>query len=171
MIINLAELHGGDTRYPIENDGWFPHEQIRPTAPVTGSITITRVSEEGSLVKGEFGARGEAVCDRCGEPAQLVFSKEFIYDCIIGKDDPLERQDVESKEEDANKLYLDEPLINVGELLREQILLAMPLRVLCKQSCKGLCFQCGADLNTETCTCVENVVLSSFAVLKKIKGR
>ncbi len=171
MIVKLSEFNCGDTRYVLEDDGWFPHEEIRLDAPVTGSLTISQVSDEGALVKGEFATRGEVACDRCGQPAQLVLSGEFIYDCIIGKEDPLVQQDVESGEEDVNKLYLEEPVLNAGELFREQILLAMPIRVLCKQSCKGLCFHCGVDLNTETCTCKENVVSSPFSLLKKVKGR
>jgi uncharacterized protein len=40
-------------------------------------------------------------------------------------------------------------------VLREQVLLAVPLKVICRQDCKGLCPQCGKNLNTESCSCAE----------------
>jgi uncharacterized protein len=98
-------------------------------------------------------------------------SGEFTYDCIVGKEESLTQQDVESGENDVNKLYLEEPIIDAGELFREQILLAMPVRVLCKQSCRGLCFSCGTDLNSESCGCGDKALTSPFSVLKKMKGR
>ena len=171
MIINLSELYGGEAHYITENDGWFPHEEMSLIAPVSGLITISRVDEAEVVATGTFSASVEAPCDRCGQSAQLVLSGEFTYDCIVGKEEPLIQQEVESGEEDVTKLYLEEPIINAGELFREQILLAMPVRVLCKHACKGLCFHCGIDLNAELCSCKDKEPTSPFSVLKKMKGR
>jgi uncharacterized protein len=171
MIIKLSELYGGEAHYIIENDGWFPHEEIGLTSPVNGMITINRVTETEVVATGEFSARVEAPCDRCGQSAELLLSGEFTYDCIVGKEESLTQQEVESGENDVNKLYLEEPIIDAGELFREQILLAMPVRILCKQSCRGLCFSCGTDLNSESCGCGDIEITSPFSVLKKMKGR
>ena len=171
MIIKLSEVYGGEAHYVLEDDGWFPHEEINLTPPVNGLITIFRVSDAEVVATGEFSVTVNAPCDRCGQSAQLFLSGEFTYDCIVGKEEPLVQQEVESGEEDVNKLYLEEPIINAGELFREQVLLAVPIRVLCKQSCNGLCFHCGKDLNYETCACRDKELSSPFSVLKKFKGR
>jgi uncharacterized protein len=171
MIIKLSELHGGEAHYIIDNDGWFPHEEMGLIAPVSGLITISRLSDAEFVATGTFSAKVVAPCDRCGQSAQLILSVEFTYDCIVGKEEPLIQQEVESGEEDVTKLYLEEPIINAGELFREQILLSMPVRVLCKHSCKGLCFHCGIDLNADLCGCKDKEPTSPFSVLKKLKGR
>lgn len=171
MIIKLSELYGGEAHHIIENDGWFPHEEMSLKSPVSGVINISRVSEAEVVATGTFSASVEVPCDRCGQSAQLLLSGDFTYNCIVGKEEPLTQQEVESGEEDVTKLYLEEPIINAGELFREQILLAMPVRVLCKHSCRGLCFHCGMDLNTELCGCKDKELTSPFSVLKKMKGR
>ena len=59
--------------------------------------------------------------------------------------------------------------VDLESLLREQIILMMPLKPLCDENCKGLCPHCGANLNRETCTCSTDTVNSPFAVLAKLK--
>ena len=171
MIIKLSELYGREVHHIIENDGCFLHEEMSLISPVSGVISISRVSEAEVVATGTFSTSVEAPCDRCGQFAQLFLSGDFTYNCIVGKEEPLTQQEVESGEEDLTKLYLEEPIINAGELFREQILLAMPVRVLCKHSCRGLCFHCGMDLNTESCGCKDKELTSPFSVLKKLKGR
>jgi len=59
--------------------------------------------------------------------------------------------------------------IDLLEAIQEQVLLALPLRPLCREDCRGLCPQCGADLNQGTCGCVEKPTDPRFAVLKNLK--
>ncbi len=171
MIIRLSELYGGEGHYLVKDDGWFPHEEMGLCSPVHGVLTVARISETEVVVTGTVSAEVEVPCDRCGQSAQLDLSAEFAYDCIIGREDSLTQQEVECGEEDVNKLYLEEPIINAGALIREQILLAMPMRILCNQSCKGLCMQCGKNLNAGICACSGNTLSSPFSVLQRIKGR
>ncbi len=171
MIIKLSEFYGGEAHYLIEDDGWFPHEEVNLRSPVSGFFTLTRISEAEVAVAGKVSANVEAPCDRCGQPARLFLSVEFTYDCVVEREDVNTRQDVECGEEDVNKLYLEEPVINAGALIREQILLAMPMRILCDRSCKGLCLHCGKNLNSELCTCHDNSSPSAFSALKNVKGR
>jgi len=59
--------------------------------------------------------------------------------------------------------------IDLSNYFREQIAMNIPYRVVCKDSCKGLCSKCGADLNIEQCSCDKNSDDSAFSVLKGIK--
>jgi uncharacterized protein len=54
-------------------------------------------------------------------------------------------------------------------MLFEQIMLQIPMRVLCKGTCKGMCPHCGKDLNTTSCDCRTEFVDERLAVLKKLK--
>ncbi len=171
MIIKISELYGGEGHYLIKDDGWFPHEEMDLISPVHGAITVVRTSETEVVVTGKVSADVEVPCDRCGQSAQRGLSAEFAYDCIVGREDSHTQQEVECGEEDVYKLYLEEPIINAGALIREQILLAMPMRILCNHSCKGLCMHCGKDLNAGICSCSDNTLSSPFSGLQKIKGR
>ena len=60
-------------------------------------------------------------------------------------------------------------VVDLESLLREQIILMLPLKPLCDENCKGLCPHCGANLNREKCTCKTDAVDSPFAQLAKLK--
>jgi uncharacterized protein len=59
--------------------------------------------------------------------------------------------------------------VNLESILREQVLLTLPLKPLCSETCKGICPRCGADLNREPCQCPAEDSASPFAKLKNIK--
>lgn len=171
MIIEISELGRGKKHFRIKDDDWFPHEAMNLVYLADGVLTIEQASSSGAKVTAECEVEVEMPCHRCGQTTRLTLSGGFTYDCIVGKEEPHHQQEVECGEDDINKIYLEEPFINAGELLREQVLLAMPIRVVCKQSCKGLCLHCGADLNNEACNCENTGSLSPFTVLKRVKGR
>lgn len=62
------------------------------------------------------------------------------------------------------------PEIELGELLREVVALAVPVQPLCKDDCRGLCPRCGVDRNLEVCACQEARPDSPFAVLEVLRG-
>ena len=61
--------------------------------------------------------------------------------------------------------------ILLEDVLREQVLLALPLKSTCREDCKGLCPQCGKNLNQEPCSCSEPAEDPRWAVLKDIRER
>ena len=71
--------------------------------------------------------------------------------------------------DDLDLDYYTGEIVDLESILREQIILMLPLKPLCDESCKGLCPHCGADLNLETCTCPADAVDSPFARLAKLK--
>jgi uncharacterized protein len=59
----------------------------------------------------------------------------------------------EIEEDDLATAYFRDDLIDLGQLMREQFVLALPMKPLCLETCKGLCPQCGVNLNQVTCMC------------------
>jgi uncharacterized protein len=94
-----------------------------------------------------------------------------MYLVTTRKEQALELREIECSDEDAVTLYLREQEIDVDEILREQTYLALPLRTLCSEDCKGICAGCGVDLNDEDCRCSLDESNSAFAVLKKLTNR
>src|SRR5690606_19747399 len=99
------------------------------------------------VVRGRFHARVELECRRClaevlvdvEEPVSLVFRAG------------LERSEAEAGESYA--LPPGERILDLGEPLREHVLLAVPQFAVCREACRGLCPQCGTNLNEAACDC------------------
>ncbi len=101
---------------------------------------------------GRLGTRIELLCARCLEPVAQEVKREFdlLYrpQGIDGGHEELSVTDAEAE----IGYYTGDGLL-LEEVLREQVLLSVPIRVLCREECKGLCPQCGKNLNLGACTC------------------
>ncbi len=171
MKIAFHEIIGAEVTREISDDGWFPHDDMTLAGTLDGHLSISKKSDAEALVTGRLQALVELPCDRCCRLVKTALSADFEYDCVVGKEDPHTGIDTECREEDCCRIYINEPVIDLGEILREQVYLALPVQVLCRQSCKGLCHQCGADLNNESCSCSSSDLSSPFAVLRQLKGK
>ena len=158
MKIVLTDLEQSPATCPIVDDGWFPATDLSLADGPRGQITAALTGSAQVLLEGTMDCTVAAACDRCCKPARL------------GREEHESGHDAsECRWEDYNRLYLKEPVIDVGELLREQVYLSMPARILCRESCRGLCQICGADLNHERCDCEKRDGDSPFAVLRRLK--
>jgi uncharacterized protein len=72
-------------------------------------------------------------------------------------------------DEDVDYAHHDGEIVDLWPSLREDIILAVPISVVCKQDCRGLCPSCGVDRNLATCDCETATPLSPFAGLRSIK--
>jgi uncharacterized protein len=107
---------------------------------------------EDIRVVGDFSTQLELHCARCLEP--LVRGVAGHFDLIYrpqGADAGVEERSVSGAEADI-AYYQGEGVV-LEDVLREQVLLAVPLKAVCSETCKGLCPQCGKNLNFESCSC------------------
>jgi uncharacterized protein len=96
----------------------------------------------------------------------LRYSREIPQDLHGG--DP---QEVELTADRIGLVFFRGDEIDFKDAVQEQVVLALPYKPLCRETCRGLCPRCGADLNTETCSCTSEPAASPFAVLKKNQWR
>jgi len=121
-------------------------------------------------VAGNFSIRVESVCARCLAPVSQDVARKF--DLLYrpqGSDAGKEELSVTAAEAEVG-YYQGEGLL-LEDLLREQILLALPLRSICKEECKGLCPHCGKNLNVEQCSCAEPLEDPRWAALREIREK
>jgi uncharacterized protein len=120
-------------------------------APVRGDVTFTR-TQQGVLADCRFETALALDCGRCLEPASVPvsgrFQEEFVpaVDVRTGVPLPL-AADSEAFTIDANHT------LDLGEAIRQHVLMAAPLQPLCGPECRGLCSHCGQDLNQRACAC------------------
>jgi len=102
---------------------------------------------QGSYL-GEF----EVACARCLEPVRLPLNGQFdLLFRPLGADQGSSERAISASETEIG--YYQESGLVLEDVLREQVLLSLPARTLCREDCKGLCPRCGRDLNSETCAC------------------
>lgn len=172
MRVAFTDISGPEFFLKVENDGWFPEQELALAHDPEGSVAIRLNGPNSALVKGDLRVGVVAPCDRCCRQVRLDLTiDEFAYQCIVAEEAVDDRHDSECREEDFDILYLKEPVIDLGELMREQLYLALPSRILCRLSCQGLCPYCGTDRNETTCRCGGDEPASPFSALARLKRR
>lgn len=129
-----------------------------------------RASRSGQevRVRGRIKARAEVDCDRCLKAVTLPIETEFDV-TYVPASSYHESHTVELQDADLiQSVYRDE-VIDVDELVREQVLLALPIRALCSEECHGLCPVCGSDKNTKDCGCETATVDPRWSALAQLK--
>jgi uncharacterized protein len=131
-------------------------------------VELTR-SGHDVLARGKLRGELTVVCSRCAGPARLSLAETFnVMYVPRGKVD-VELADTEEPSDDPDLVAYDGDTIDLGELMREELLLAFPLAPLCQEACRGLCPRCGADLNQGPCGCPDEPRDDRFAPLKNLK--
>ncbi len=170
MRIELENLEGskGDFAHVYQPEELNPvDERVSLTAPaaVNGKV---RLSGNQVFVNGHVEARAQVECDRCLKPVELPVNADFTLEYISDLDYQTARA-VELTEDEMSVSVFDGEAIDVDEIVKEQILLAVPTRMLCREDCKGICPECGTDRNTGECNCVTKEIDPRWAVLKNLK--
>ena len=105
-------------------------------------------------------------CIKCLDDFDFPLVAEFHYS-LCPSDERELAPEIEINKEDLNSLYFQGNNIDLIPFIREQILLNIPSYPLCRESCKGMCSQCGANLNHGLCQCdKKEVTISKFEILK-----
>jgi uncharacterized protein len=170
MIIDLANLGNSVKKIELSFD--------QPDIDLEGELVtlegVTHFSGETEKIGSRGRVRGEIStdvsfeCTRCLEPIprhlQIPFEAVFI--------DAAE-EDTSSEKEVADE-QLDESLVEDGrvdmaEVVREQILLAIPEQIFCRDDCRGLCAKCGANLNLIDCKCADDDIDPRWAALRNLR--
>lgn len=157
MQINLSELfpiEGMSKQYQVP----FEEKEIKWNKnryPVTeaGEVSLTIVHTENHKMKltGEVDLRVEIPCDRCLQPVDIPFhlTLEREIDTNI-----TEQQRIAALDEQP---FVQGYLLDIDRLVYNEVILNMPMKVLCRDDCKGLCPECGANRNLCDCCCCGNL--------------
>jgi uncharacterized protein len=121
-------------------------------------------------IQGRLATRLELSCARCLEPIAQDVKREF--DLLYrpqGAD--AGRDEMSVTDAEAEISYYEGEGILLDDVVREQVLLAVPLKVTCREDCKGLCPHCGTNLNEGQCSCAVAPEEPRWAALKEIRGK
>lgn len=167
-ILYLNRLEEGTNNAEIEitsEELAVEHRDIVEVGGYFASMTIEKHSNE-FIVRCQADAIHKLQCARCLEPFSAHYSFDFAF--VIHSVKPQEA----AGEDSSDDFFVIEDSLtefDITPLIRERLLLAIPMKPLCNPDCKGLCPECGIDLNKDTCNCVKDQIDERWSELKKIR--
>jgi uncharacterized protein len=133
--------------FPVSGD-----EAFRVEAPVRLVFDISKDGKQFHLV-GRVDTTLGLACGRCLDP--FSFRADLPFDLLyLPHTENVAEGEIEVEDDDLTTAFYQDQQIDLGQLVREQLYLALPMKPLCRESCRGLCPECGTNLNTGTCRCV-----------------
>jgi uncharacterized protein len=133
---------------------------------IEGNVKLTRTNR-GVLVQGSFHTKIKIECSRClntfDYPLNVEVEEEFfpVIDVVSGIPLPLP--------EEPGYFTIDEHhILDLTEVVRQNALLAMPMKPLCREECPGICANCGQDLNQGACNCEKEEIDPRWAKLAQL---
>ncbi len=148
----------------------FGSEGLRQTSPLRWNATAERAGEE-IRITGFLETTVELNCSRCLEPAKVEVRRPFDLFFRESDENMFDEDEVALTEEDTRTAFFSGTQLAIGDILREQVLLALPMKVLCKVDCKGLCPVCGTNRNLNSCSCTDESFSPHIESLREIKRK
>ncbi len=148
----LKESAGYSRDFDFDEPGTLLAEDV-VISHLLGKLRLTR-TPQGILVQGTLEAKTGTECTRCLKPLLYTFQVELSELFTL----------------DNSGAYVidDGDTIDLTPILREEGILSVPMQVLCNPDCKGLCPECGCNLNEGSCDCVSESIDPRLALLRTL---
>jgi uncharacterized protein len=165
----LKEPTGAVRTYEINTDinSEFG-EELKLVSPLTGQVRFLRAGPN-ILVTGLLEATIRKTCGRCLTifiaPVSIELEEEFFPSVDIVTGAPI----TQSPEIEEANLIDEQHLLDLSEVVRQEFLVKSDSLFYCRPDCKGLCPQCGQDLNLGSCNCQNEVVDPRWAALQELQ--
>lgn len=145
----------------------FHSGDFRQVEPLDVRATAELVDNQIRIC-GTFHTRLELVCARCLETVVEEVSKNF--DLFYKPMNAIARdEEVRLKLDDTEMAFFEGDGLFLADVLAEQVNLSLPMKVICRSDCRGLCPHCGANLNQEECRCESHASDPRLAPLARLK--
>jgi uncharacterized protein len=169
LLLNLNKIRTAHERFDqvYSPEQFGPDDDFRVIAPIVLGFEIFKDKDQFRLV-GQVQSTLELPCSRCLEPFTLPVDQTFDLRYQPHAHNTGEGE-LEIEEDDLTTAFYENDEIDLGQLMREQFYLALPMKPLCRDECKGLCPNCGTNWNTATCDCKPAWEDPRLAALKSIK--
>ncbi len=149
MKIVVSEIP--DEGLDIELKDTPPSRDVIFTAPVHGRLHVEKKGRE-VIVSGDVESEVELECSRClthyaarlSSPISVVYRPAEAFK---------KEEHHELKGDELETGFYRDDILDTDEIVTEQVLLAIPMKPLCSDDCRGICPKCGIDFNTDTCQC------------------
>ena len=172
MKISFSDITVSPQRFEIDNLALDTGDELFDLVGcVHLDCSLVKKGEARVLLQGRVRATVLLHCDRCltqyqiavDAPVWMIFEYNDAGNWTAGE--------IDLQPEDLDVVTLAEPVVDLADAARQQIYMELPMRHLCRVSCKGLCPYCGVDLNSTACSCAGATGSNPFAVLAALKKK
>ena len=164
MVLNMGPILRGEiNRMDISYD-LTPEPVLDVTFPENAKVEGYITDDAGYMrlhLTAALPYRGS--CARCLESVEGVFTLDF--ERTVAAEGSITEEQLEENED--SYVMIRDGKLDVDEALREELLMCFPMRLLCREDCKGLCDRCGKPLSEGECDCPKKEIDPRLAVLKK----
>jgi len=133
----------------LETDGSLPFQVL---SPVRVALELLKIEPEGAYMVGDVSAKVSSECSRCLSLFPSLIEATFHLECRAQSSSHFEKEYLLPREE-LDVLYYSADKIDVDREVLGQLVLSVPMTPLCGPECRGLCFECGENLNHSVCHC------------------
>ncbi|MDP6778300.1 MAG: DUF177 domain-containing protein [Candidatus Latescibacteria bacterium] len=167
MEIDLREVQEGINDFEWDEtpeDLHIDAENMDFVGPIHSQIAVTKLGESLSA-SGDTAFQLRLECVRCLEPFELELSSHYSFILQTGRPDRVEG------DEDEALIWLDDDRgkIDLGEEIKDYVLLEVPMGAACSETCAGLCPSCGENLNNRRCDCKTETTDPRWEALRALK--
>jgi uncharacterized protein len=172
MFITLQELEVRKVRFSVDVPaGEIEYvNQLAQATPLHAEGWAELVSNTlGEIrIRGTLSVTIGAPCDRCLETATFPVEKRFDLDYHPAEEITSGGED-EIEEVESEVAYYEGDRLDLNEVLREVVLLALPMQLVCNETCKGICPDCGSNRNQQSCDCQQRTVDDRWNQLRNLR--
>ena len=141
-------------------------EPLLEISPVRLDGEVSRI-EKGFAFDARMDYSGRLECSRCLTSYPFENSEDFAL--VLRKRPELGSDEIALRSEELDEYFYDDPVVSVEPIAEERIQMAVPMKPLCREDCRGLCPQCGQDLNVTACGCVVETNDPRWEALRELK--
>lgn len=169
MFLELTTVRQPETSVDrtFAPDVFTDTEGFRVVAP-SRLVAILHKDDDRFRLVGRVATAIEITCSRCAEPYTMTvagpFELRYLPQALAGSK-------TEDPDDDPTTAFYADDRIDLGQVVREQCYLALPMKPLCTPDCRGLCPHCGTNLNSERCACAPTWQDPRLAVLQSLTSR
>jgi Predicted metal-binding, possibly nucleic acid-binding protein len=167
MLVRLSEISPSGSHYDIRKIEGL--DDLPVVNLLEARCSLTRKGETKVELTGRLQSTVMLECDRCLSLYQLEMDVALQMLFEVETDASWQVKDLEYRIPDLDTIVLDAPVIDLDDVIRQQLYLALPVKSLCSDQCKGICSNCGANRNIVPCGCDDTCGKSPFAVLAQLK--
>ena len=170
MIVDLNQIEGSSKGFDVTvspDDLGLNEANVKFAGAICASGEVQRQTAQVN-VSGRITADAEIDCTRCLKPVEQSLAIDFSVSFVTPEHFAVDKEK-EVPTEDLDTDVIDTDALDLKDVIREQILLNLPAQLFCRPDCKGLCAECGADLNLIDCDCDSDRIDPRWAALKNLK--
>ncbi|MBK9171022.1 MAG: DUF177 domain-containing protein [Bryobacterales bacterium] len=144
----------------------FSGSGLRQTSALTSSGIARLLEDTGGEVRvtGSLRVEVEADCDRCLAVARFLVEQDF--DLFYSPAPEVDADEIEIHDSETEMSFYQGEGFDLAEVMRDQILLALPMQRICREDCRGICPLCGANRNETACRCEVKTADDRWGALK-----